>query len=123
MDIAPLKNRHDYRKALKQIETLMQARRNTPEGDRLDVLVTLVEAWERKHYPLDLPDPVEAIKYHMEQNGLAPRDLIPFIGSRNRVHEVLNRKRPLTLKMIQRLHAGLRIPAESLLKIGRDRAA
>jgi len=123
MDIAPLKNRHDYRHALKEIETLTQATRNTPEGDRLDVLVTLVEAWERKHYPLDLPDPVEAIKYHMEQNGLAPRDLIPFIGSRNRVHEVLNRKRPLTLKMIQRLHAGLRIPAESLLKIGRDRAA
>ena len=123
MDIEPLKNRHDYRQTLKEIETLMQARRNTPEGDRLDVLVTLVEAWERKHYPLDLPDPVEAIKYHMEQNGLAPRDLIPFIGSRNRVHEVLNRKRPLTLKMIQRLHAGLRIPAESLLKIGRNRAA
>jgi HTH-type transcriptional regulator/antitoxin HigA len=123
MDIAPLKNRRDYRHALKEIETLMQARRNTPEGDRLDVLVTLVEAWERKHYPLDLPDPVEAIKYHMEQNGLAPRDLIPFIGSRNRVHEVLNRKRQLTLKMIQRLHAGLRIPAESLLKIGHDRAA
>lgn len=123
MEIAPLKNRRDYRQALKEIETLMQARRNTPEGDRLDVLVTLVEAWEHKHYPLDLPDPVEAIKYHMEQNELAPRDLIPFIGSRNRVHEVLNRKRPLTLKMIQRLHAGLRIPAESLLKIGRDRAA
>jgi HTH-type transcriptional regulator/antitoxin HigA len=123
MDIAPLKNRRDYRQALKEIETLMQARRNTPEGDRLDVLVTLVEAWEHKHYPLDLPDPIEAIKYHMEQNELAPRDLIPFIGSRNRVHEVLNRKRPLTLKMIQRLHAGLRIPAESLLKIGRDRAA
>jgi HTH-type transcriptional regulator/antitoxin HigA len=123
MDIAPLKNRNDYRQTLKEIDTLMQARRNTPEGDRLDVLVTLVEAWERKHYPLDMPDPVEAIKYHMEQNGLAPRDLIPFIGSRNRVHEVLNRKRPLTLKMIQRLHAGLGIPAESLLKIGRDRAA
>jgi len=123
MDIAPLKNRRDYRQALKEVETLMQARRNTPEGDRLDVLVTLVEAWEHKRYPLDLPDPIEAIKYHMEQNELAPRDLIPFIGSRNRVHEVLNRKRPLTLKMIQRLHAGLRIPAESLLKIGRDRAA
>jgi HTH-type transcriptional regulator/antitoxin HigA len=123
MEIAPLKNRRDYRQALKEIEILMQARRNTPEGDRLDVLVTLVEAWEHKHYPLDLPDPIEAIKYHMEQNELAPRDLIPFIGSRNRVHEVLNRKRPLTLKMIQRLHAGLRIPAESLLKIGRDRAA
>jgi HTH-type transcriptional regulator / antitoxin HigA len=123
MDIAPLKNRHDYRRALKEIESLMQARRNTPEGDRLDVLVTLVEAWERKHYPLDLPDPVEAIKYHMDQNGLAPRDLIPFIGSRNRVHEVLNRTGPLTLKMIWRLHAGLGIPAESLVKLGRDRAA
>ena len=123
MDIAPLKNRRDYRHALKEIEALMQAKRNTPEGDRLDMLVTLVEAWERKHYPLDLPDPVEAIKYHMEQNGLAPRDLISFIGSRNRVHEVLNRRRPLTLKMIQRLHAGLRIPAESLLKTGRERAA
>jgi HTH-type transcriptional regulator/antitoxin HigA len=123
MDIAPLKTRHDYRTALKEIESLMRAKRNTPDGDRLDVLVTLVEAWERKHYPLDLPDPIEAIKYHMEQNGLAPRDLIPFIGSRNRVHEVLNRRRPLTLKMIQRLHAGLRIPAESLLKIGRNKAA
>ena len=75
-----------------------------------------LEAWERKHYPLDLPDPVEAIKYHMDQNGLQPRDLIPFIGSRNRVHEVLNRRRPLTLKMIWRLHEGLGIPAESLIK-------
>jgi HTH-type transcriptional regulator / antitoxin HigA len=123
MDIAPLKTKQDYRRALKEIEGLMRAKRNTPEGDRLDVLVTLVEAWEQRHYPLDLPDPIEAIKYHMEQNGLAPRDLIPFIGNRNRVHEVLNRRRPLTLKMIQRLHAGLRIPAESLLKIGRDKAA
>jgi HTH-type transcriptional regulator/antitoxin HigA len=123
MDIAPLKTKQDYRRTLKEIEGLMHAKRNTPEGDRLDLLVTLIEAWEQRHYPLDLPDPIEAIKYHMEQNGLAPRDLIPFIGSRNRVHEVLNRKRPLTLKMIQRLHAGLRIPAESLLKIGRDRAA
>ena len=76
--------------------------RNSPEGDRLDALVTLVEAWERKHYPLDLPDPVEAIKYHMEQSGLQPRDLIPYIGSRNRVYEVLNRRRELTLNMIAR---------------------
>jgi antitoxin component HigA of HigAB toxin-antitoxin module len=82
----------------------MMPKRNTPQGDRLDVLVTLVEAWERKHYPMDLPDPVEAIKYHMDQNGLQPRDLIPFIGSRTRVHEVLNRRRSLTLKMIWRLH-------------------
>lgn len=116
MDIAPIKTKQDYRHALKEIEGLMNARRNSPEGDRLDVLVTLVEAFEQKHYPLDLPDPVEAIKYHMDQNGLQPRDLIPYIGSRNRVHEVLNRKRPLTLKMIWRLHQGLGIPAESLIK-------
>ena len=123
MDIAPIKNQRDYRRALKEIEGLMTARHNSPEGDRLDVLVTLVEAWERKHYPLDLPDPVEAIKYHMDQSGLAPRDLIPFIGSRNRVHEVLNRKRPLTLKMIWRLHRGLGIPAESLIGAGKAEAA
>jgi HTH-type transcriptional regulator / antitoxin HigA len=123
MDVAPIKTKRDYRRTLREIETLMGARRNTPEGDRLDVLVTLVEAFERKHYPLDLPDPVEAIKYHMDQNGLQPRDLIPFIGSRNRVHEVLNRKRPLTLKMIWRLHRGLGIPAESLIKAAQEQAA
>lgn len=116
VEITPIKNHRGYRKALKEIEGLMFAKRNTPEGDRLDILVTLVEAWERKHYPLDLPDPVEAIKYHMDQSGLQPRDLIPFIGGRNRVHEVLNRRRPLTLKMIWRLHKGLGIPAESLIK-------
>ena len=123
MNIAPIKNQRDYRRALKEIEGLMTAKRNSPAGDRLDVLVTLVEAWERKHYPLDLPDPVAAIKYHMDQGGLAPRDLIPFIGSRNRVHEVLNRKRPLTLKMIWRLHRGLGIPAESLIGAGKAEAA
>src|SRR5215468_2910499 len=116
MEIAPIKTQRDYRRVLKEIEGLMRARRNTPEGDRLDMLVTLVEAWERKRYPLDLPDAIEAIKYHMEQSGLEPRDLIPFIGSRNRVHEVLNRKRQLTLKMIWRFHEGLGIPAESLIK-------
>jgi HTH-type transcriptional regulator/antitoxin HigA len=123
MDISPIKSARDYRRVLREIESLMMAKRGTPEGDRLDVLVTLVEAWEAKHYPLDLPDPVAAIKYHMEQQGLAPRDLIPFVGSRNRVHEVLNRKRPLTLKMVWRLHKGLGIPAESLIKQPRDRAA
>ena len=123
MDIRPVKTRRDYRRALKEIEGLMAAKRDTPEGDRLDVLVTLVEAYERKHFPLDLPDPVEAIKYHMDQNDLQPRDLIPFIGGRNRVHEVLNRRRPLTLKMIQRLHEGLGIPAESLIKATKSEAA
>ena len=120
MKISPIKTQRDYRNVLKEIEGLMMAKRNTPEGDRLDVLVTLVEAWERKHYPMDLPDPVEAIK---DQNGLQPRDLMPFIGSRNRVHEVLNRRRSLTLKMIWRLHEGLGIPAESLIKVGQERAA
>ena len=123
MDIAPIKTHRDYRRVLREIEGLMNARRNSSEGDRLDVLVALVEAWERKHYAFDLPDPVEAIKYHMEQNGLQPRDLIPFIGSRNRVHEVLNRKRELTLNMIRRLHQGLGIPAESLIKAGQQDAA
>jgi HTH-type transcriptional regulator/antitoxin HigA len=116
MDIAPIRTRRDYQNALRRIEGLMRAKRGTPEGDRLDVLVTLVEAWERQHYPLGFPDPIEAIKYHMDQNGLKPRDLIPFIGSRNRVHEVLNRRRSLTLNMIQRLHEGLGIPAESLIQ-------
>ena len=115
MEIKPIKNDRDYRKALKEIEQLMDARRNTPEGDRLDVLVTLVEAWEEKHWPIDLPDPVEAILFAMEQRGLSRRDLEQFIGSRARVAEVLNHKRPLTLPMIRRLHHGLGIPAEVLI--------
>jgi HTH-type transcriptional regulator / antitoxin HigA len=123
MDITPIKSQRDYRRVLREIEGLMGARRNSRDGDRFDVLVTLVEAWERKHYRLDLPDPVEAIRYHMEQNGLQPRDLIRFIGGRNRVHEVLNRRRELTINMIRRLHEGLGIPAESLIRIGRQRAA
>jgi HTH-type transcriptional regulator / antitoxin HigA len=101
----------------------MGARRGTPEGDRLDVLTTLVEAYEAKHYPLDLPDPIEAIKYHMEQQGLSPDDLIPFLRGKSRVHEVLNRKRALTLKMVWELHRGLGIPAESLIRPTENRAA
>tara|TARA_B100000029_G_scaffold413044_2_gene415889 strand:+ start:263 stop:634 length:372 start_codon:yes stop_codon:yes gene_type:complete len=123
MEIKPIKNKRDYQRTLKEIEGLMTAKRNTPDGDRLDILVTLVEAWEARHYPMDLPDPVEAIKYHMEQDELSPKDLVTFIGSRNRVYEVLNRKRPLTLKMISRLHKGLGIPAESLIKTDEGQAA
>jgi len=123
MDITPIKTKRDHRRALKEIEGLMDAKRGTPEGDRLDVLVTLVEAWEANHYPIGLPDPVAAIKYHMEQKGLQPRDLVPYIGSRNRVYEVLNGKRPLTLRMVWRLHRGLGIPAESLIKMAEDEAA
>ena len=116
MDIKPIKTDADYRAALKEIETLMMAEPDTPEGEKLDVLVTLVEAYEQKHYPLDLPDPVEAIKFEMEQKGLTVKDLEPMIGKSNRVYEVLTYKRSLTLKMIWRLHEQLGIPAESLIK-------
>ncbi len=101
---------------LKEIESLMDASPNSPEGARLDVLVALVESYERKHYALDLPDPVDAIKFRMEQLGLTPKDLEPIFGRRNRVYEVLNRKRPLTMKMAWRLHSELGIPAESPIR-------
>ncbi len=120
MEIVPIKTKQDYRRTLKEIDGLMTAKHGTPEGDRLDVLVTLVEAWEARNYPVDLPDPVDAIRYHMEQNGLAPKDLVEYFGSRSRVYEVLNRRRPLSLKMIRRLHRGLGIPAESLIKVTDD---
>lgn len=116
MDIKPLKTKADHRAALKEIERLMDAKRNTPAGERLDLLVTLVESYESRHYPLDLPDPVEAIKFRMEQMGLSPQDLEPMIGRTNRVYEILARRRPLTLKMIWRLHKDLGIPAESLIR-------
>jgi HTH-type transcriptional regulator / antitoxin HigA len=124
MEIKPIKTKADYRAALKEIEALMAAKLDTLEGERLDVLVTLVEAYENKHYRFELPDPVEAIKFRMEQQGLAPKDLVPMIGRINRVYEILSRKRPLTLAMIQRLHSELGIPAESLIKpVDRRRAA
>ena len=116
MEIKPIRTKQDYQAALKEIERLMDAKRNSPEGDRLDVLVTLVEAYEAKHYPLDLPDPVEATQFAMEQRNLAVKDLVPYIGRPNRVYEVLNRKRPLTMTMAWKLHKGLAIPAESLIK-------
>lgn len=116
MNIKPIKTKVDYRAALKDVEALMGAKANTAEGERLDVLVTLIEAYERKHFPLELPDPVEAIKFQMDQKGLTPRDLEPMIGRLNRVYEILNHKRPLTLKMIWKLHRGLDIPAESLIR-------
>jgi len=116
MDIKAIRTEEDYREALSEIESLMGAESGTPEGEKLDVLVTLVEAYEKKHYPLDFPDPVEAIKFEMEQQGLTVKDLEPMIGKRNRIYEVLNRKRGLTLRMVWRLHEHLGIPAESLIK-------
>jgi HTH-type transcriptional regulator/antitoxin HigA len=115
MNIHPIKNETDYNNTLKEIEGLMTAKANTLKGDRLDILVTLVEAYERKHYPIEFPDPIAAIKFMMDQRGLTAKDLTPMIGQTNRVYEVLNRKRNLTLTMIKRLHKDLGIPAESLL--------
>ena len=123
MNIKPIRTRADHRAALKEIEMLMAARPGTPEGERLDVLATLVEAWERIHYPMELPDPVEAIKFRMEQSGLTAKDLVPMIGQINRVYEVLNRRRALTLPMIRRLHKDLGIPAESLIRPSAERRA
>jgi HTH-type transcriptional regulator/antitoxin HigA len=115
MDIKPIKTERDYRNVLKEIEAIMDAKANTPEGDRLDVLATLAEAWEEKHHAIDAPDPVRAIEFAMEQRGMNRRDLEPYIGSRARVAEVLNHKRGLTLAMIRRLHTGLGIPADVLI--------
>ena len=116
MEIKPIRTKTDYRDALKQIESLMTAKANSPEGDRLDVLATLVEAYERTHFPMDLPDAVDAIKFRMEQSGLTVKDLEPVIGRKNRVYEILARRRTLTLRMIEGLHTKFGIPAESLLR-------
>lgn len=117
MDIHPIHTEADYRATLKEVSALMESdpERGTPEGDRLDILTTLVQAWEARHCAIAPPDPVEAIKFRMEQSGLSVKDLEPLIGKSNRVYEVLNRKRPLTLAMIRRLHRGLGIPAEVLI--------
>ena len=123
MEIKPIHTEEDYRAALREIETLMAAESGTPEGDRLDVLTTLVEAYENRHFPLELPDPVEAIRFRMEQSGLTPKDLVPMIGRLNRVYEVLNHKRALTLNMIWRLHKELGIPAECLIRQPGSKAA
>lgn len=122
MDIRPIKTDADYRAALNDIENLMMAEPDTVEGEKLDILVTLVEAYEAEHFPMDLPDPVEAIKFEMERKGLTVKDLEPMIGKSNRVYEILNHKRSLTLKMIWKLHEGLGIPAESLIKPPQVRA-
>lgn len=116
MEIKPIKNEVNYQATLKEIELLFDAAPDTPEGDRLEVLTTLVEAYEERHYSIPMPDPIEAISYHMESRGLTRRDLEPHIGSRARVSEVLNRKRQLTMEMIRNLHKGLGIPAEVLIQ-------
>ncbi|MBI4560096.1 MAG: transcriptional regulator [Candidatus Hydrogenedentes bacterium] len=116
MNIRPIKTDADYRAALQEIEKLFDAAPNTPQGDRLEVLTALVEAYEEQHYSIPAPDPIEALVYHMESRGLTRKDIEPYIGHRARVSEILTRKRPLTLGMIQRLHGELGIPAEALVK-------
>jgi HTH-type transcriptional regulator/antitoxin HigA len=115
MDIRPIKTKRDYEKTLRRIEALITAKAGTDEGDELDILATLVEAYERKHFPIEAADPVDAILFRMEQQGLERKDLEPFIGSRHRVSEILNRKRGLSLDMIRRIHRGLGIPLEVLI--------
>lgn len=119
MEIHPIHSPDDHRSALREISRLMESdpAPGTPDGDALEILATLVEAWETKNYPVGKPDPIEAIKFRMEQAGLTPKDLQPQIGRLNRVYEVLARRRPLTLSMIRRLHADLGIPAESLIGV------
>ena len=116
IEIKPIRTEADYEAALAEIEQIFEAVPGTPEGDRLEILTALVEAYEEKQYPIPLPDPIEAILYYLESRGLSRRDLEPYLGSRARVSEVLNRKRPLSLEMIRRLHSGLRIPAEVLIQ-------
>ena len=116
MEIKPIRTDADYEEALADIDRLFDADANTPEGDRLEVLVTLVSAYEDQHFSLPAPDPIEAIEYYMESRGLSRRDLEPFIGTRARVSEVLNRRRPLTLRMIRNLEEGLGIPSDVLIR-------
>ena len=118
MQVKPIRNKQDYMEALRRIEELWGAAQGTEDGDLLDVLVTLVDVYEREHFPIDLPDPIEAIKFRLEQQGTDYRALIGVIGQRTRVYEVMRRDRPLSLAMIRSLNAKLRIPAEILIHPG-----
>lgn len=118
VEIRPIRTEEDYQATLREVSAFFdhEPEPGSPEGDRFELLLILLEAYEAKRFPIDLPDPVEAIQFRMEQTGLTPKDLQPMIGRMNRVYEVLNRKRPLTLAMIWKLHQGLGIPAESLIR-------
>jgi HTH-type transcriptional regulator/antitoxin HigA len=122
-DLKPIRSKADYTRALREVERLWGARSGTPKGDRLDVLATLIDAYEAQHYPMDPPDPIAAIRFRMEQQKLTRKDLEPLIGTRTRVAEVLNRKRGLSIAMIRRLHERLGIPAEVLIRPSRGKTA
>ena len=115
MEIKPIKKEEDYNMSIRRIEELWGAKRDTPEGDELDLLCTLVESYEMKHYPIAPPDPIDAIKFRMEQMGMTKADMVKYLGSQSRGSEILNGKRRLTLKMVKSLYKGLKIPAEILL--------
>jgi len=125
MEIRPIRTNEDYKEAMREVAAFFENEPDpgTTEGDRFEVLLTLVEAYETKHFPIDLPDPVAAIEFRMEQAGLTPKDLVPAIGRLNRVYEILNRKRPLTLNMIWNLHEKLGIPVESMIRRPKTRLA
>jgi len=122
-EVRPIRTKRDYGAALEEVERLWGAKSGTRDGDRLDVFATLIDAYEAEHYPMDPPDPIEAIKFRMEQQGLTRRDLEEIIGTRTRAAEVLNRKRGLSIAMIRRLHEKLGISAEVLIRPSRKRAA
>jgi HTH-type transcriptional regulator/antitoxin HigA len=122
-EVRPIRTKRDYEAALKEVERLWGAEIGTRDGDRLDVLATLIDAYEADHYPMDPPDPIEAIKFRMEQQGLTRRDLEQIIGTRTRIAEVMNRKRGLSIAMIRRLHERLGISADVLIRPSRKRAA
>ncbi|MCX7257487.1 MAG: transcriptional regulator [Polaromonas sp.] len=122
MEVRAIRTDADYRGALREVSALidLDPDRDSPQGERLEVIGTLVQAYEAEHYPIDPPDPIEAIRFRMEQSGMAVKDLVPLIGPLNRVYEVLARKRPLTLHMIRRLHKNMGIPAEVLIAQAED---
>lgn len=117
MELKPIRTEHDYSAALSEVSAFFdkEPEPGTAEGDRFEILLMLIENYEQKHHAIEAPDPIEAIKFRMEQSGLTPKDLTPMLGKLNRVYEILNYKRPLTLAMIRRLHVDLRIPAASLI--------
>ena len=115
-NLKPIRTKADYEASLAEVERLWGARRGTRKGDRLDILATLIDAYESEHYPMDPPDPIEAIKFRMEQQGLSRKDLAEILGSRTRVAEVLNRRRGLSINMIRRLHQKLGISVDVLIR-------
>jgi len=122
-DLKPIRSERDYEAALAEVERLWGARSGTPDGDRLDIMATLIDAWEATHHPMDPPDPIESIRFRMEQQGLSRKDLEPIFGSRNRTSEVLNRRRGLSIEMIRQLHTRLGISAEVLIRPSRREQA